>query len=125
MQRVTGIGGVFIKAKDPKALCEWYETHLGIGFNGSTYVSFEWTNPEPTSKPGSTVFSFFKQDSKYFDPSNSSVMVNFRVKDLEQLLEVLKGEGVTVVGDMMNESYGKFGWIMDPEGNKIELWEEL
>jgi predicted enzyme related to lactoylglutathione lyase len=123
MERVTGIGGVFIKAKDPKALCEWYEKHLGIGFNGGTYVSFEWTNPPAPSSPGSTVFSFFKEDSKYFDPSTASVMVNFRVKDLEKLLEVLKSEGVTVVGDMMNESYGKFGWVMDPEGNKVELWE--
>jgi predicted enzyme related to lactoylglutathione lyase len=125
MQRVTGIGGVFIKAKDPKVLCEWYQEHLGINFNGSTYVSFEWKNPPEPAKAGSTVFSFFKQDSKYFDPSTSGAMINLRVNDLEKLLEVLKSEGVTIVGDMMNESYGKFGWIMDPEGNKIELWEEL
>ena len=123
MESVTGIGGVFIKAKDPKTLCEWYQKHLGIGFNGSTYVSFEWTNSAASSKPGSTVFSFFKEDSKYFDPSAASVMVNFRVSDLKNLLETLKAEGVTIVGEMMEESYGKFGWIMDPEGNKIELWE--
>ena len=102
MERVTGVGGVFIKAKDPKALCEWYQQHLGIGFNGNTYVEFKWVNP------GSTVFSFFKEDTKYFDPSGKTVMVNFRVKDLVNLLEVLKLEGVTVVGDMMDEGYGKF-----------------
>ena len=96
MERVTGIGGVFIKAKDPKTLCEWYQKHLGIGFNDSTYVSFQWTNPE-----GTTVFSFFKEDSKYFDPSTASVMVNFRVNDLKNLLETLKAEGVTIVGEMM------------------------
>ena len=118
MERVTGIGGVFIKAKDPKALCKWYQDHLGIGFEGNTYVSFKWTNE------GSSVFSFFKEDTKYFDPSTSTVMVNFRVKDLEKLLETLKAEGVTIVGEMMKEDYGKFGWIMDPEGNKIELWED-
>ena len=117
MQRVTGVGGVFIKSKDPKALCEWYQKHLGIGFDGSTYVQFKWDNV------GSTVFSFFKQESKYFDPSTSSVMINFRVNDLVALLEALKSEGVTIVSEMMEEDYGKFGWIMDPEGNKIELWE--
>ena len=125
MERVTGIGGVFIKSKDPKALCEWYQKHLGIVFEGNTYVSFQWTNPHHPTLPGTTVFSFFKEDTKYFDPSTSSTMINFRVKDLVNLLETLKAEGVSVVGDMMDESYGKFGWIMDPEGNKVELWEPV
>jgi predicted enzyme related to lactoylglutathione lyase len=119
MERVTGIGGVFIKSKDPKALCEWYQKHLGISFEGGTYVQFKWNGE------GSTVFSFFKQDSKYFEPSVSSVMINFRVKDLVKLLEALKEEGVTIVGEMTEAEYGKFGWVMDPEGNKIELWEAV
>src|SRR5215203_355711 len=106
MERVTGIGGVFIKSKDPKALCEWYQEHLGIGFNGNTYVSFGSTAAAQGSAPGSTVFSFFKEDSKYFEPSASGLMVNFKVKDLKNLLETLKAEGVTIVGEMMEEEYG-------------------
>jgi len=85
--------------------------------------SFGSTAAAQGSAPGSTVFSFFKEDSKYFEPSASGLMVNFKVKDLKNLLETLKAEGVTIVGQMMEEEYGKFGWVMDPEGNKIELWE--
>lgn len=123
MKRVTGIGGVFIKAKDPKTLCEWYQKHLGIAFEGNTYVGFKWINENHESLPGSTVFSFFDENTKYFDPSRSSVMVNFRVKELVSLLEVLKEEGINHEGELMEEAYGKFAWIMDPEGNKVELWE--
>jgi predicted enzyme related to lactoylglutathione lyase len=125
MGKVTGIGGVFIKAKDAKALAAWYEKHLGIAFGENSYISFQWINENNPAVPGSTVFSFFKEDSKYFDPSSSPFMINFRVKDLGLLMEKLKQEGVPMVGEMMEESYGKFGWIMDPEGNKIELWEPV
>lgn len=124
MTKVTGIGGVFIKANDPKALAAWYDKHLGLALGEHLYQSFEWVNENP-SAPGNTVFSFFKKESKHFDPSTSSFMINFRVKDLKSLIEELKKEGVTIVGDIMEESYGKFGWIMDPEGNKIELWEPV
>lgn len=123
MERVTGLGGPFIKAKDPKALAAWYEQHLGILFNGSTYTVWPFENKEGSKKTGYNVFSFFKEDSDYFKPSTTSVMVNFIVKDLFALLAVLKEEGVTIVGEPMDEEYGKFGWIVDPEGNKIELWE--
>lgn len=123
MERVTGVGGVFIKASDPKKMAAWYQQHLGIGFGDNSYVSFRWTNPHHPSLPGSTIFSFFKKDSKYFDPSQSSTMINFRVKDLNKLLELLRKEGVTIAGEIMEEEYGKFAWIMDPEENKIELWE--
>ena len=126
MQRVTGIGGVFIKAKDVKALAAWYDKHLGFSFGENSYVSFRWVNENNPAVPGSTVFSFFKKESKYFDPSASPFMINLRVKDLVALLETLKGEGVEIVGEMTEEGgYGKFGWIMDPEGNKIELWEPV
>jgi len=125
MQRVTGLGGVFIKAKDPKALCEWYQRHLGVEFNGNTYISFQWINQNHPTAPGSTVFSFFSENTKYFEPSKASCMINFRVKDLEALLLVLREEGVQIEGDMLKEDYGKFCWIMDPEGNKIELWEPI
>jgi predicted enzyme related to lactoylglutathione lyase len=118
MKRVIGLGGPFIKANDAKALAEWYEKHLGIAFNGTTYAMFG-----DAAEPNSTLLSFFKNDSAYFAPSEKAVMVNLRVADLDALLPVLREEGVTIVGDPVSEEYGKFGWILDPEGNKIELWQ--
>lgn len=123
MERVTGLGGPFIKANDPKLLAEWYEKHLGISFKGATYTDWQFTNADSSKKAGCNVFSFFKKDSNYFAPSEKQTMINFIVKDLFALLAILKDEGVTIVGDPMDEEYGKFGWILDPEGNKIELWE--
>ncbi|MGB2702505.1 MAG: VOC family protein [Chitinophagaceae bacterium] len=123
MERVTGLGGPFIKAEDPKGLAAWYEKHLGSAFNGTTYTVLPCANEDGSEKQGYNVFSFFKSDSDYFAPSNKPIMLNFMVKDLFALLAVLKEEGVTIVGEPMDEEYGKFGWIMDPEGNKIELWE--
>jgi D-3-phosphoglycerate dehydrogenase len=119
MQRVTGIGGVLIKAKDPKALCEWYEKHLGIEFGKNTYVGFESKGNETTA------FSFFEQSSKYFAPGkNEVVMLNFRVENLDELLAALKQEGVEIAGQAQEyEGMGKFGWIIDLEGNKVELWQ--
>lgn len=123
MERVTGLGGPFIKANDPKGLAAWYEKHLGISFNGSTYTVWQFTNEDGGKRAGYNVFSFFKNDADYFNPSQKQVMLNFIVKDLFALLDVLKTEGVEVLGEPMDEEYGKFGWILDPEGNKIELWE--
>ena len=123
MQRVIGLGGPFIKASDPKVLAAWYEKHLGIKFNGTTYADWSFSEMVSRKNPGSNLLSFFKKDSTYFAPSEKEVMINLIVEDLFGLLEVLRSEGVTVVGDPMDESYGKFGWIIDPEGNKIELWE--
>ena len=122
-ERVTGIGGVFLKSKDPKALAAWYEKHLGIPFGNQLYVDYVWKNPHNPDVPGHTVFSFFKQDSDYFSPGTSPFMVNFRVKDLHGLLDILRKEGVWVDEKVEDYEYGKFGWIMDPDGNKIELWE--
>jgi predicted enzyme related to lactoylglutathione lyase len=123
MQRVIGLGGPFIKAEDPKALAAWYEKHLGIAFNGGTYSVLNFTDKDGKTIPGFNVFSFFKKDSGYFNPSTKDVMVNFIVKDLFGLIELLKNEGVTITGDPTDSEYGKFAWIMDPEGNKIELWQ--
>ncbi len=123
MGKVIGLGGSFIKAKDPKAQAAWYEKHLGISFNGNTYTDWQFFNMDGSKKAGYNVFSFFKESSDYFAPGNKQVMVNFIVKDLFALLELLKKEGVEIVGEPMDEEYGKFGWILDPEGNKIELWE--
>src|SRR5262245_26974607 len=125
MKRVTGIGGIFLKAKDPKALAAWYQQHLGIEFNGQSYFPFQWINPHHPIAPGTTVFSFFKTDSDYFAPSTKELMINFRVENLRGLLDALQQEGVQIAGDMQEYDYGKFGWIIDPEGNKIELWEPI
>ncbi len=125
MQRVTGIGGIFFKSKDPEKITEWYKKHLGIkpGKDGS--VAFEWLEKEEPLEVGCTVWSPFKKETKYFDPGKSEFMINYRVENLEKLLEELKKEGVTIIGDIEEYEYGKFGWIMDPEGNKIELWEPV
>ena len=125
MQKVTGVGGIFIKTKNPKAMAAWYQKHLGIEFGENLYVSFQWINHNQPEVPGNTVFSFFKEDTNYFDPGKQSYMINFRVKDLSSLLETLKKEDVQIVGEPQEYEYGKFGWIIDPEGNKIELWEPL
>jgi len=120
LKRVTGIGGFFFKSTDSKKLVEWYGKHLG--FNTDAYGStFMWKDGDGTDC--STQWSPFADDTTYFAPSEKPFMQNFRVADLENLLKKLKEEGVTIVGNMETYEYGKFGWILDPEGNKIELWE--
>jgi len=121
MKRVTGIGGVFLKARDPKALNAWYARHLGIPI-GEHGADFRWRDHGDPDIEGTTVWSLFPQESKYFDPSTARVMINYRVEDLDALLDILRKEGITVF-PKQEEEYGKFAWIMDPEGNKIELWE--
>ena len=123
MKHITGLGGVFIKAKDPKALAAWYQDNLGIGFNNNTYVDFPFTGEDGKLTTGSNVLTFFKADSAYFNPSTTPVMLNLRVNDLFALLAELKTKGIESVGEPMDEDYGKFGWILDLEGNKIELWQ--
>jgi predicted enzyme related to lactoylglutathione lyase len=122
MHKVTGIGGIFIKAKNPKTLAAWYRDNLGVDFGESTYVNFKLIN-DNADAPVTTVLSFFKEESEYFNPSKSKCMLNFRVKDLHALLRELNHKGVDVIDKTEYHSYGSFGWIMDPEGNKIELWE--
>jgi predicted enzyme related to lactoylglutathione lyase len=123
MEKVTGIGGIFLKAKNVKELTVWYQKHLGIDFGDNSYVDFKWENKNNPAVPGHTIFSFFKEDTTYFQPSDKPVMINFRVKDLHALLTQLEQDGVQIVGEVEEFEYGKFGWIVDPEGNKIELWE--
>ena len=125
MQKVTGLGGVFFKANDAKALAAWYQRHLGIEFGDQLYFDFKWVNQNDPDAIGHTAFSIFKADSKYFHPGQKEFMLNFRVKDLRALLTELEKEGVEIVGEVEEFEYGKFGWIMDPEGNKIELWEPV
>jgi predicted enzyme related to lactoylglutathione lyase len=123
MGKIAGLGGVFIKAKDPKALANWYEQNLGIGFSGGTYVVMPFDGQEGKPPTGYNIFSVSPWDTSYFEPSVKHFMINLRVEDMDGLLEDLKKKGVEIVGDPLNEEYGKFAWIMDPEGNKIELWE--
>jgi predicted enzyme related to lactoylglutathione lyase len=123
MNNVTGIGGIFIKAKNPVKLAAWYRDNLGIDFNGNTYITFKWINQNNPEVPGSTVFSFFREDSDYFSPTKSRCMLNFRVNNLHALLRELSHKGVEVIDKTEYHSYGSFGWIIDPEGNKVELWE--
>ena len=120
--RVTGIGGVFFKSKDPKAMKSWYKNHLGLTTDQYGYT-FWWKDQE--GNDCSTQWSPFKDDTDYFAPSEKSFMINYRVKNLKELLKVLQKEGVQVIGEMEEYDYGKFGWILDPEGNKIELWEPV
>jgi len=124
VKRVTGIGGIFFKSEAPEELYDWYEKHLGIRRtpDGSGAV-FEWLEVEDSEKKGMTVWSVFPRDTKYFDPSRSSFMINYRVDDLDGLLEALKKEGVEIDPHREDYDYGRFAWIMDPEGNRIELWE--
>jgi predicted enzyme related to lactoylglutathione lyase len=123
-KRVTGLGGVFFKARDPKAIKAWYQKHLHIE-SGEHGAVFRWRLEEDPEIAGVTAWSPFPEDTDYYQPSQKDYMFNYRVENLEELLEVLKKEGVEVVGEIEEYSYGKFGWIMDPEGNKIELWEPL
>lgn len=122
MKKVTGIGGIFFKCKDPNAMKEWYHKHLGLNTNeyGAT---FEWRQAEDSTKKGSTSWSPFKETTKYFEPSTKDFMINYRVDNLEALVEALKAEGVTIVDKIESFDYGKFVHIIDLEGNKVELWE--
>jgi predicted enzyme related to lactoylglutathione lyase len=122
LKRVTGIGGIFFKSKDPKALREWYQTHLGLNTNAYGSV-FEWYQGADSTKKGFSQWSPFKENTKYFAPSTKEFMINYRVDDLELLLVELKKEGVSITDTMQSYDYGKFAHIMDLEGNKIELWE--
>lgn len=121
-KRVTGIGGLFFKTEDPSKLKEWYKTHLG--FNVDDWGCTFWWKDKNGNK-SSTQWSPFKSDTDYFSPSKKEYMFNYRVQNLEHLLEKLKNEGVSIIGDMESYDYGKFGWILDPDGNKIELWEPI
>ena len=121
MKRVTGIGGVFLKAQDPAKLGSWYKTHLGIDVQKWGGAAFRWTDDAGAPVNGTTAWSV--GNGANFEPSHAAFMVNYRVADLRGLLKALREEGCQVVGDAEESEYGIFGWVMDPEGNKIELWQ--
>ena len=121
MKRVTGIGGVFFKAKDAPALKDWYKQHLGIDVQ-PWGTSFDWTDSDGKPIAGTTAWSIFAQGDA-FAPSTSAFMVNYRVEDLHGLIKALREEGCNVLEKIDDSEYGKFGWVIDPEGNKVELWQ--
>lgn len=124
MKKVTGIGGIFFKCKDPNAVSEWYKTHLGIEA-GQYGASFEWLQKDDSTKKGTTQWTPFKEATKYFEPSTKEFMINYRVENLEALVEELKRENVTILDNIETYDYGKFVHILDIEGNKIQLWEPV
>jgi predicted enzyme related to lactoylglutathione lyase len=121
MKRVTGIGGIFFSARDPVALCAWYKTHLGIDVQDWGGAAFRWVDDDGKPTGGTTAWTI--GDGKYFAPSTAPFMVNYRVADLPGLLAQLRAEGCEVLDQTDESEFGKFGWVMDPEGNKIELWQ--
>ena len=124
MKRATGIGGIFFKAKDASALQAWYKEHLGVDVQPWGGASFNWADDEGKPVGGTTAWCIDPQESDHFAPSSAVFMVNYRVEDLHALVKVLKEEGCHVLDDIMDDpAYGKFAWVMDPEGNKVELWQ--
>ncbi|MES2696785.1 MAG: VOC family protein [Verrucomicrobiota bacterium] len=122
-QRVTGIGGIFFKAEDPKKLGAWYKKHLGIPVEEWGGWGFRWRDAKNPKKSGHTIWSPFGADTDYFKPSKKPFMVNLRVDNLKRVLAELKREGIAVDPKVEESEFGKFSWIMDPEGTRIELWE--
>lgn len=123
MKRVTGIGGIFFKSPDPKALSEWYRVHLGMNVEPWGGVAFEWSGPDNPTGAGTTMWNAFKTDTDTFAPSQAAFMINYRVHDLHALLAALRAEGCRVDDKVDESEYGKFGWVFDPDGNKVELWQ--
>lgn len=123
MRRVTGIGGIFFRAQDAASLREWYKRHLGIDVQAWGGAAFEWTNAEGQPVAGTTAWSIASRDSDQFAPSTAPFMVNYRVEDLLGLVRALRDEGCHVLERIDESEYGKFAWVIDPEGNKVELWE--
>ena len=125
-QKVTGIGGVFFKAKDPEALAAWYKEHLGVPLDdGATYGAFSVGDDgrDATGTPLMTVWSTFPVATEYFGSGSQTGMINYRVADLDAMLKQLREAGVTVDEKTDDSEYGKFGWAVDPEGNRFELWQ--
>jgi predicted enzyme related to lactoylglutathione lyase len=123
MARVHGIGGIFFKSTHPEALQNWYEKHLGIAAKPNEGAAFRWRHTDDPSKEGMTVWSVFPAATKYFDPSTAPFMINYIVDDLDATLAELRAAGVKVDERVERYDYGNFGWITDPDGNRIELWE--
>ena len=123
MARVTGIGGVFFKSPDPVSLRAWYRDHLGIDVQAWGGAAFKWADAEGRPTAGTTAWTVDAATSNHFAPSTAPFMINYRVADLHALVKALKAEGCTVLDKIDESEYGKFAWAIDPDGNKVELWE--
>ncbi|MBK6469386.1 MAG: VOC family protein [Betaproteobacteria bacterium] len=123
MKRVTGIGGIFFSAKDPVALRAWYRKHLGIAVQDWGGAAFTWADAAGAPMKGTTIWSIGGAEGQPFAPGTAPFMVNYRVDDLAALLQALRDEGCEVLDKTDDSEYGKFGWVMDPEGHKVELWQ--
>jgi predicted enzyme related to lactoylglutathione lyase len=123
MERVTGIGGIFFKVPDPKALVSWYRDHLGIEPEWDGGTSFKWRHADDPEKPGMTIWSPFPADSEYMGAPEQRCMINYRVDDLDAMLAQLRAAGATVDEKVQDSEYGRFGWATDPQGNRFELWQ--
>jgi predicted enzyme related to lactoylglutathione lyase len=120
-EQVTGIGGIFFKARDPGKLAAWYHEHLGLSVK-EQHADFEWREKDIPEQVGRTVWSVFAADTDYFGPASKPFMINYRVANLDRMLEQLQRDGV-VVEKIEQYDYGRFAWISDLEGNRVELWE--
>ncbi|HEX9460117.1 MAG TPA: VOC family protein [Thermoanaerobaculia bacterium] len=124
MEKVTGIGGIFFKAADAKSLRDWYRDHLGVPIDESYgAATFEWRDRDTPDVVGMTVWSTFPSTTTYFDPTRAPFMINYRVDDLDAMIEQLRRAGATVDEKIDDTDYGRFGWATDPEGNRFELWQ--
>lgn len=123
MARVRGIGGIFFKSPNPQALQAWYAKHLGIESKDGFGAMFAWKQPDEQNRDDLTIWSVFPSDTKYFEPSSASFMLNYIVDNLAGTLEELRAAGVAVDSKVETHEYGSFGWITDPDGNRVELWE--
>lgn len=123
MKRVTGIGGIFFTARDPAALRAWYAEHLGIDVQDWGGTAFRWADDAGQPAPGTTVWSIGEASGALFAPGTAPFVVNYRVADLHALLQALRDEGCAVLDKTEDSEYGKFGWVIDPEGHKVELWQ--
>jgi hypothetical protein len=120
-EQVTGIGGVFFKVREPKGMTAWYRTNLGIQSKGG-YTDFTWRDKDHPEEIGHTAWRIVPTNTTYFGQSSSSLMINYRVANMDRMLEQLRRSGVKIE-KIENYDYGRWAWIMDPEGNRIELWE--
>ena len=123
MKRVTGIGGIFFHATNPAALQAWYKQHLGIDVQEWGGATFTWADASGNPTTGTTVWLIGAAGNDHFAPSKASFMINYRVENLAALLQALRDEGCQVLEKTDDSEYGKFGWVIDPEGNKVELWQ--
>ena len=125
MKKATGIGGIFFKCKDPKKMTAWYKNHLGLNTNAYGGATFEWYEGADSTKKAQTQWQPFAESTKYFEPSKKDFMINYRVENMEALVEEFKKTGVTIVDTIETVGYGKFLHILDAEGNKVQLWQPI